>query len=155
MVETRVQHFFCPLFDFADVNQHPIGWINFAAENKKGDIVSAGAVTRAGFRSKGGQVLFVSPIRTKEPAGSGKLQPLADSQQHRCLCYCLSKARNSPRVRASSLKLPRRHEVFMTEFCFSTPLIIMERCFASITTAAPLGCRHFISASAIWVVRFS
>ena len=25
----------------------------------------------------------------------------------------------------------------MTEFCFSTPRIIMQRCFASITTATP------------------
>ncbi len=29
----------------------------------------------------------------------------------------------------------------MTEFCFSTPRIIMQRCFASITTATPDGWR--------------
>ena len=43
----------------------------------------------------------------------------------------------------------------MTEFCFSTPRIIMQRCFASTTTATPAGCRAFISASAIWMVRCS
>ena len=32
----------------------------------------------------------------------------------------------------------------MTEFCFSTPRIIMQRCFASMTTATPLGCRAVI-----------
>ncbi len=41
----------------------------------------------------------------------------------------------------------------MTEFCFSTPRIIMQRCFASITTATPRGCSACISASAICVVR--
>src|SRR6266478_508703 len=69
--------------------------------------------------------------------------------------YSLSNERNSERVRASSLKAPSRQEVFMIEFCFSTPRIIMQRCFASTTTATPLGSRQFISDSAIWVVRFS
>ena len=30
----------------------------------------------------------------------------------------------------------------MTEFCFSTPRIIMQRCFASTTTATPEGSRQ-------------
>ena len=57
--------------------------------------------------------------------------------------------RNSERVRASSLKQPSKQEVFMTEFCFSTPRIIMQRCFASTTTATPDGCKQSMSDSAI------
>ena len=34
---------------------------------------------------------------------------------------------------------PRRHEVVASEFCFSTPRIIMQRCWASITTPTPEG----------------
>src|SRR5207253_8793418 len=66
-----------------------------------------------------------------------------------------SSERNSERVRASSLKVPSKHDVFMTEFCFPTPRIIMQRCFASTTTATPEGSRHFMSDSAICVVKFS
>ena len=35
----------------------------------------------------------------------------------------------------------------MIEFCFSTPRIIMQRCFASITTATPDGWSEPMSAS--------
>ena len=47
------------------------------------------------------------------------------------------KLKNSARVEETSQKSPRMHDVFMTEFCFSTPRIIMHRCCASITTATP------------------
>src|SRR6476619_5960686 len=63
--------------------------------------------------------------------------------------------RNSERVRASSLKVPSKQDVFMTEFCFSTPRIIMQRCFASTTMPTPAGRSVFINASAICTVRFS
>ena len=43
----------------------------------------------------------------------------------------------------------------MTEFCFSTPRIIMQRCLASMTTATPDGCSACMSASAICVVSCS
>src|SRR6266446_6140461 len=62
--------------------------------------------------------------------------------------------RNSERVRASSLKVPSKQDVFMTEFCFSTPRIIIQRCFASTTTPTPAGRSVFIKASAICTVRF-
>src|SRR5438128_1304973 len=75
---------------------------------------------------------------------------------HRLKVYVpVSSERNSERVRASSLNAPRRQDVFMIEFCFSTPRIIMQRCFASTTTATPFGSRQFINDSAICVVRFS
>src|SRR5690348_13554177 len=61
----------------------------------------------------------------KAPARQGRLRPT----------YSRKSDKNSERVRASSLNEPRRHEVFITEFCFSTPRIIMQRCFASTTTA--------------------
>src|SRR6267378_739108 len=63
--------------------------------------------------------------------------------------------RNSERVRASSLKVPSKQDVFMTEFCFSTPRIIMQRCLASTTMPTPAGRSVFIKASAICTVRFS
>ena len=35
-------------------------------------------------------------------------------------------------------------EVTATEFCFSTPRIIMQRCMASITTPTPRGLDHLL-----------
>src|SRR5438309_8370168 len=86
---------------------------------------------------------------------TGKMPVIRDRAPKPIFRYSFRSERNSERVRASSLKVPRRHEVFMTEFCFSTPRIIMQRCFASTTTATPEGCKQFMSDSAIWVVRFS
>ena len=45
--------------------------------------------------------------------------------------------RNSMRVLLDSRNAPSMTEVFMVEFCFSTPRIIMHMCLASITTATP------------------
>ncbi len=45
--------------------------------------------------------------------------------------------RNSIRVLQELRKAPSITEVFITEFCFSTPRIIMHMCLASITTATP------------------
>src|SRR5437667_8951750 len=69
--------------------------------------------------------------------------------------YSFESERNSERVRASSSNEPSRQDVFMIEFCFSTPRIIMQRCFASTTTATPFGSRQSIRDCAISVVRFS
>ena len=41
--------------------------------------------------------------------------------------FACASARNSSRVRASSLNTPRSAEVIVREFCFSTPRIIMQR----------------------------
>ncbi len=43
-------------------------------------------------------------------------------------------------------------EVTATEFCFSTPRIIMQKCIASITTPTPRGWMVSCIVSAIWVV---
>ncbi len=45
--------------------------------------------------------------------------------------------RNSIRVLQELRKAPSITEVFITEFCFSTPRIIMHMCLASMTTATP------------------
>src|SRR5436309_3486858 len=45
--------------------------------------------------------------------------------------------RNSSRVFASCSSAPRRALVTVLEFCFSTPRIIMQRWYASITTPTP------------------
>src|SRR5437879_9249716 len=47
---------------------------------------------------------------------------------------CPIRPRNSSRVAAESRKVPTTDEVIMTEFCFSTPRIIMHRWRASIIT---------------------
>src|SRR5438067_2445601 len=50
---------------------------------------------------------------------------------------CPIRPRNSSRVAAESRKVPTTDEVIMTEFCFSTPRIIMHRWRASIITPTP------------------
>src|SRR5260221_8476676 len=60
--------------------------------------------------------------------------------------------RNSSRVFASWSSAPRRALVTSLEFCFSTPRIIMQRWYASITTPTPRGSSTSISASATWSV---
>ena len=44
-----------------------------------------------------------------------------------------------------SRKAPSITEVFIVEFCFSTPRIIMHMCWASITTATPGGVGHLLN----------
>ena len=179
VIEAVVDHTPDPTLDFADVNQHPGLRPDRAGENKIGDIIAAGAVARRTLRAKALQVFLGAQFRIEEPPRSGEFESLADGQKRRGQraalsnsCgriwrirdvhivatrwdaaarrpYPLRSARNSERVRASSLKEPSRHEVVMTEFCFSTPRIIMQRCFASITTATPAGWSACIRASAI------
>ena len=43
-------------------------------------------------------------------------------------------------------------DVTATEFCFSTPRIIMQKCTASITTPTPRGSIASWIVSAIWTV---
>src|SRR5258706_10288378 len=62
---------------------------------------------------------------------------------------CTSR-RNSSRVLASSRNAPRSALVTVLEFCFSTPRIIMQRWYASITTPTPSGLSTAHSASATW-----
>ena len=47
--------------------------------------------------------------------------------------------RYSMRVAWDSRKVPSITDVFIVEFCFSTPRIFMHRCSASIVTATPAG----------------
>lgn len=54
----------------------------------------------------------------------------------------LMRVRNSLRVLTSSRKTPSMALVVATEFCFSTPRIIMQRCRASMTTPTPSGFKH-------------
>src|SRR5438552_16101783 len=60
--------------------------------------------------------------------------------------------RNSSRVFASWSSAPRRALVIVLEFCFSTPRIIIQRWYASITTPTPRGSSTSMSASATWPV---
>ncbi len=56
MVESRVQDLFHPRLDFADVDQHPVLWVDLAAEDKIGDVISAGAVLGRAFLAESGEV---------------------------------------------------------------------------------------------------
>ena len=47
--------------------------------------------------------------------------------------------KNSARVSDDFLNCPNIADVEAKLFCFSTPLICMQRCLPSITTATPIG----------------
>ncbi|MNY41593.1 hypothetical protein D3C86_1764220 [compost metagenome] len=79
---------------------------------------------------------------------------LSDSTES-CQLFRPMSCRNSWRVLLDSRKAPSITEVLITEFCFSTPRIIMHMCFASITTATPAASVTREIASAICRVRFS
>ena len=83
--------------------------------------------------AQAGERTAITPRRTP-----GRARATGDARSNR-LGFLIN-ARNSPRVRASSRKTPSIALVTATEFCFSTPRIIMHRCVASITTATPCGC---------------
>ena len=65
-----------------------------------------------------------------------KLQPLTSEEMQ-------AQLDRSPFIAFLGLKVtasdPAREEVTMTLFCFSTPRILIQRCSASITQAAPTG----------------
>src|SRR6185437_15464059 len=80
--------------------------------------------------------------RGERAAGSGPDAAVAAGDERRLALQELharrsTRARNSSRVASWSRKTPRTDEVTITEFCFSTPRIIMQRCFASIITPTP------------------
>ena len=56
-----------------------------------------------------------------------------------CYCFLPMSVRNSLRVFSSFRKAPSIALVVATEFNFSTPRMIIQRCCASITTATPSG----------------
>ena len=64
----------------------------------------------------------------------------------------LIRVRNSFLVFIESCMLPSMEDVVMSEFCFSTPRIIMHKCCASMTTATPCADAASMTAHAIWLV---
>ncbi len=82
VIEARVQDPFNPRLDFADVDQHAVGRIDLAGENKISDVVAPGPIARGSFGPERGQIFGLRPTGNKEATRSGKLQPLADRQQH-------------------------------------------------------------------------
>src|SRR5262245_41102556 len=63
-----------------------------------------------------------------------------------------TRLRNSLRVFWFSLNAPNMELVTATECCFSTPRMIMHRCWASMTTATPRGRTFSLIVSAICMV---
>src|SRR5204863_5542657 len=86
--------------------------------------------------------------REPDPPGGARHERDLHSEK---LPPCTS-LRNSSRVLASSRNAPRSALVTVFEFCFSTPRIIMQRWYASITTPTPSGVSTRQSASATWSV---
>src|ERR1051326_7713397 len=85
-------------------------------------------------------------------AGEGAVDVEDDGGDH---FWGRTRFKNSFRVFWLSLKAPNIELVTATEFCFSTPRMIMQRCCASITTATPRGWILALIVSAIWVVNRS
>ena len=65
------------------------------------------------------------------------------------------KLRNSPRVRASLLKLPVMRLVTIETLRLCTPRVVMHWCTASTTTPTPRGLSTSVMQSAICAVSFS
>ena len=66
-----------------------------------------------------------------------------------------SNENSSARVLGLERKIPSMADVFITEFCFSTPRIIMQRCLASMMTATSSTSVAVFIARAISMVRSS
>ena len=74
VIEARMQNLLHPRFDFADVDQHAVGGIDLAGENKVGDVVPSGAV--AGRRSPGQRRRgFPHPTRMARKGGARRRIP--------------------------------------------------------------------------------
>ena len=89
------------------------------------------------------------PAAQGEPDGVGRLR---NAGQKPVLLGRRISARNSSRVGWRSRNAPSMQDVTATEFCFSTPRIIMQKCTASITTPTPRGWIASWIVSAIWTV---
>src|SRR6266496_4822243 len=61
VIETLAHNFAGALFDFTDVDEHSIAWIDRSGKNKIRDVIAAGAVARVGLRTEGSQVFPVTP----------------------------------------------------------------------------------------------
>src|SRR5205823_10557832 len=99
----------------------------------------------------------VQPVRHRAPdaargAGDEREPPAEGSRAHSRPRPPCTSLRNSSRVLASCSSAPRSALVTVLEFCFSTPRIIMQRWYASITTPTPRGSSTSMSASATWSV---
>jgi hypothetical protein len=73
----------------------------------------------------------------RHPGTAAHLAPAQHNSFKNSGYWWCNSSRNSPRVRASVLKMPRMAEVIVWELCFCTPRITMQRCEASMTTATP------------------
>ena len=80
---------------------------------------------------------------------------IADSKSAPIASIALIRFKNSDRVLTSVRNVPSIELVVASEFCFSTPRIIMHKWEASMTTATPRGFKVSLIASRIWVVNRS
>src|SRR6266550_3437093 len=62
VIETLAHDFAGALFDFTDVDEHSIAWINRPGKNKIRDVIAPGSVLRLRFRAEGGEVFAVTPL---------------------------------------------------------------------------------------------
>ena len=84
---------------------------------------------------------LLADARAAEPAARrpGQRDAVATRIDARQVGRLPINARNSSRVAVDSRNVPSTDEVIMTEFCFSTPRIIMHKWRASIITPTPLA----------------
>ena len=82
VIKTSAQQFPGTLFDFTDVDEHSIAWIDRSGKNKIRDVIAAGAVARVGLRTEGSQVFPVTPTANAQTPRCRELETFADRQQH-------------------------------------------------------------------------
>src|SRR5206468_12875214 len=70
VIETRAHNFARPLFDFADVNQHPCCWIDRPGKNEIGDVITTAPIARTRFGAESAQIFSIAPVTNAQTPGS-------------------------------------------------------------------------------------
>src|SRR5262249_31431270 len=78
MIEPCANNFAGALFDFANVNQHPCGWIDRTGENKIGDVITTAPMARTRFAAESAQIFSIAPVINAQTPGSGEFEALAN-----------------------------------------------------------------------------
>jgi hypothetical protein len=82
VIETLAHNFAGPLFDFTDVDEHSIAWVDRSGKNKICYVIAAGTVASIGLRAEGSQVFAVTPTTNAQTPRCRELETFADRQQH-------------------------------------------------------------------------
>ena len=80
MIETLTYNFAGTLFDFADIDQHSVAWINGPGKNKIRNVIATRAMTSIGFRTENRQIFGVAPTVNVQTPRCRELDTFADRQ---------------------------------------------------------------------------